>query len=212
MNKRTALELAIKQVSPNIMEIIDTLVYNTNKYGRRKDDFHLTLDMFLDVISRKSYNLAKDLNLSSPAVSKFLSSAFPDRPKDSARLCTYLLSEIGMKTCYSCSSVKVLAEFRKNAASISGYNQYCKLCHSDQTSKTQSARQAVYRAAKLDRSVDWADVNAIAEFYSACPEGYHVDHIIPLQGDLVSGLHVLNNLQYLPAKDNCSKSNKYEIE
>ena len=74
------------------------------------------------------------------------------------------------------------------------------------------ARNALARAEKLKRCPVWADKNAIEEFYANCPEGYHVDHIIPLRGKTVSGLHVLENLQYLPAKENMSKGNKFLTE
>ena len=75
------------------------------------------------------------------------------------------------------------------------------------------------KAAKLQRTPSWLtdiDFERISNEYSLAAlltkltkSSWHVDHIIPLQGKMVSGLHVPGNLRVLPAKENISKSNKF---
>ncbi len=74
----------------------------------------------------------------------------------------------------------------------------------------KNARTNARRAAKLQRTPAWSDLEAIKQIYLDRPEDHHVDHIIPLQGELVSGLHVPENLQHLPASENCSKNNAFD--
>lgn len=75
----------------------------------------------------------------------------------------------------------------------------------------KKANAAKYRAAKLCRIPKWlteAQLQQIKDFYVNCPGGMVVDHIYPLQGKYVSGLHHPDNLQYLTRSENCHKSNK----
>ena len=69
------------------------------------------------------------------------------------------------------------------------------------------------------RTPPWADMNKIKSYYNVCAffneingyVKYHVDHIVPLQGKIVSGLHVHNNLQLLLAAENIGKKNRFEV-
>ena len=72
-----------------------------------------------------------------------------------------------------------------------------------------AAEAAKYRAAKDQRIPAWANLQAIKEFYKVCPLGMTVDHIVPLRGKMVSGLHVLGNLQYLSPSENSSKGARF---
>ena len=76
-----------------------------------------------------------------------------------------------------------------------------------------------YQANKKNRTPSWLtqkQVKSIATEYELaawCTKvtgiKYHVDHIVPLQGKTVSGLHVPWNLQVIPASDNHKKSNRF---
>lgn len=75
------------------------------------------------------------------------------------------------------------------------------------------------RAAQLQRTPKWLteiDLWMIEEAYHIAQVRtehfnlpWHVDHVIPLQGRKVSGLHVPSNIQVILAKENVKKSNKY---
>ncbi len=80
-----------------------------------------------------------------------------------------------------------------------------------QNNRERLARiSANYRAAKLKRTPKWADFNSIDKVYKECPRGMEVDHVVPLQGTIVSGLHVHYNLQYLTPTENVSKGNRFK--
>lgn len=88
----------------------------------------------------------------------------------------------------------------------------------DRQARWRKANPERYRALQQEREAamrtqtpSWADRDAMKKFYENRPEGHEVDHIVPLQGKIVSGLHVLCNLQYLPAEENRKKNRTFEV-
>lgn len=76
--------------------------------------------------------------------------------------------------------------------------------------KQKNARTSAYRATKRNATPAWVgpeEIKSITEFFKNCPPGYHVDHVYPIQGENVCGLHVLANLQYIPEEENETKAN-----
>lgn len=140
----------------------------------------------------------------------------------------YLLNLIGYKECHKCGNIWPHTHFHKDKSSPTGLVSECVDCISlyqkDQYRKYYDlfqksfeknkykirARRIKYKYDRNLRIVPWTESEEIIKFYENCPDGYHVDHILPLKGKLVSGLHVLANLQYLTAEENLRKGNKFE--
>lgn len=76
-----------------------------------------------------------------------------------------------------------------------------------------NAKDRAARKKRLPKWVGEEELQQIVDMYRKARQlGLHVDHIIPLQGKNVSGLHVLSNLQLLTPSENCAKKNYYEVE
>lgn len=94
-----------------------------------------------------------------------------------------------------------------------------KAAERDREFPAQAAARVAIRRARLRRAVpQWLTKEqhaAIKSFYESAEalgmllgEWHHVDHIVPLGGATVCGLHVPWNLQVLPAKENIRKLNR----
>lgn len=141
------------------------------------------------------------------------------------------------KYCSMCRDFKPISGFTPTTSGFLNRHSRCIRCQTDLTNKyyhrksisdpawysqhleksrrwgrenpgKQTAKSRRRTLEKAHRIPGWADIKMIRDFYEQCPPGFHCDHRIPLRGSSVSGLHVLQNLQYLPGKLNISKGNK----
>lgn len=129
-------------------------------------------------------------------VTKFNKFYFPNKPK-TVRVYTYLLGLNSLKICNICKQILDYSNFHKCTATHDKLQATCISCNTNK---------------KFKRTPKWADLDKIKFWYECCPAGCEVDHIIPLYGKNISGLHVETNLQWLTQSQNRSKSNKWPYD
>lgn len=75
---------------------------------------------------------------------------------------------------------------------------------------TYNAYLATCKKRVRQATPSWVDRDELIRIHVNKPQGYEVDHILPVNGDLISGLNVPWNLRYLTEKENGCKSNKFD--
>jgi hypothetical protein len=176
---------------------------------------------FINEVMKDNPNITKYLGFTSaPRVTELFKYSYPEvfTLKKGRPWKSFLLNIIEYKQCNVCSNILPLGSYPKDSGKISGVKSSCKLCvkisrHSYYINNKAVHRfnDSMYRARKVQALPLWADLKAMSIIYSECPEGYHVDHIIPLQNEYVCGLHCEFNLQHLTASENLIKGNKFEV-
>ena len=90
-------------------------------------------------------------------------------------------------------------------------NKECRGEYNAKWSKENKEKRRCYvakrNALKISAIPPWADMSKIKEIYLNCPDGFQVDHIVPITSAIVCGLHCESNLQYLTPYQNQSKKN-----
>ena len=160
------------------------------------------------------YNTIMKLISRQEAIDNKLTRYFTGKPCKYGHIAERQLSN---RTCIDCLLPKKREWSNKPDVKIKGLIRLDK--HNKANPAMQLARTRKRQASQLQRTPSWdphahlivAKYQLAAMLTKASGIPHHVDHIIPLQGRKVSGLHVFSNLRVIPGSDNVKKSNKFPI-
>lgn len=102
------------------------------------------------------------------------------------------------------------ARYRANPEPVKAKAAQWKRDNPERRRETNRRNTQEYRGALRRATPPWVNQRALSAIYEACPRGMSVDHIIPLRGKTVCGLHVPWNLKYLPGPENGAKANRFD--
>lgn len=152
----------------------------------------------------------------SEARSQGLTHYFTGKPCKRGHMTKRLVSSNSCVACNVVNSKKYYSEnndkeraLRRNRYNKNPEIQKERIKLYSQSNRGKIKLRRVLRKQSIERATpSWADLKTIQQIYHDCPQDREVDHIVPINGKTVCGLHIPCNLQYLTKSENCSKGNR----
>jgi len=142
------------------------------------------------------------------AMAEGKSTYFTGKPCKHGHICE---RQTDNKTCLECSRASNIKHYWKFPEKRRAALKLSRERHPDVRAAIQMKRHAL----ELKATVAWADYEKIQDLYRESRRLtdltgilHHVDHIVPLQGKSVCGLHVHYNMRVITAEENMKKHNK----
>ena len=206
----------------NIEEYKSYIVSKIAKLSTTKRSY--TKNQIIDYCSQWEKTPAEFFNGHFRTVSRKLHDIFGDSIKNkpnSVSINFYFLYLYGYRICSNCKHIKTITDFGQSKNRVFNLNSRCKPCAVIQSSNyvadnrdKRNNSDARRRARLLNAEPLWLTAKQKADILHFYVEGWQlgleVDHIVPLQGKNVCGLHVPWNLQLLDRSANASKNNKFD--
>ncbi len=170
--------------------------------------WHKYIPSIVNLRNCVSCNTLKDLNNFSYLSRDWLKANYRCKDCECNRRNTYYISNTD-----KCLEATKLSRIKDKELNSSSYKkvekEYCLL--------NIGARRAIgarYRASKFRAIPSWEtdEDRRLLKLIYENKEDSHVDHILPLQGEFICGLHTPLNLQYLTEKENLSKGNRIDLD
>ena len=181
-----------------------------------------TREEFLDIIVNFDIDPRQSLNIKDAEYSRKIKKIFGGLKPKAIRVQNWLLYEFGFRRCSYIKNILPLNAFTKDSSQYGGYSYVSKEYDKLKSQIRYKNNPESFYIANLKRKHSiknriphWftsEDELKIQALYKEAKEleyktgiSYELDHIIPLQGKYVSGLHHPSNLRLIPVSDNLLK-------